>query len=96
MLTNKPLDDPPALCRLLTSAVKNCWSVAVESLELLLVDAPNAESRFSKSLSSVLAAEVVLDVALDVLLAVVSVDVLLELDDSDCARLSRAEARSLP
>lgn len=64
---------------------------------MLLLDVPNADSRFWKSLSSVLAVEEVLVVLLVAAsLAVVPVDVLLELEVSDCARLSNADARSLP
>ncbi len=96
MLTKTPLDEDPALCRLLASAVRNCCSVDV-SLDVLLLDAPNADSKFWKSLSSVLVLDEVLVVSLVVeVLAVAFVDVLFELDDNDCARLSIAAARPLP
>ena len=86
---------------MLASAVRNCCSVAVESLELPLLDVPNADSRFWKSLSNVLAVDdvpvlVLVESVVVEALAVESVDVLLELDVSDCARLSSADARSLP
>lgn len=79
VLTNTPLDEVPLLFRLLASAVKNCASVEVVLLDVPLVsDEPNADSRFLKSLSSVLAVEEV-----EAVLVVSAVDVLLVLDVSD-------------
>jgi hypothetical protein len=92
VLTNRPLAAPePCCCRLLASVVRNCCSsVVVLLVDELLDEAPMAVKRFWKSEVSVL---LLLDESLDVL---ESEDVLLEVDESDCARLEIADARSVP
>ncbi len=95
VLTNVPLEADPLPCRLLASVVRNCCSVAVVELDELL-DAPSADSRFWKSLVSLLVLD---DVPVEVeALVVDDVDASVELvpDVSDCARLAIADARSLP
>ncbi|CAN0624867.1 conserved protein of unknown function [Burkholderia multivorans] len=95
VLTNVPLEAAPPPCRLLASVVRNCCSVAVVELDELL-DAPSADSRFWKSLVSVLVLD---DVPVEVeALVVDDVDASVELvpDVSDCARFAIADARSLP
>ena len=95
VLTNVPLPIDPPPCRLLASVVRNCCSVALDELDVLL-DAPSAVSRFWKSLVSLLVLD---DVPVEVeALVVDDVDALVELvpDVSDCARLAIADARSLP
>lgn len=63
----------------------------------LLDEAPSAVSRFWKSEVSSLPVLLLLPLLLDELLAVVeSADVLLDVEDSDCARFVIADARSLP
>jgi hypothetical protein len=93
VLTNRPLAAPePCCCRLLASDVRNCWSSLVVLLvDELLDEAPMAVNRFWKSDASVLV--LLLDESLEVL---ESEDVLLDVDESDCARLEIADARSLP
>lgn len=95
MLTNRPLAAPePCCCRLLASDVRNCWSSLVVLLvDELLDEAPMAVNRFWKSEVSALLLLLLLDESLDVL---EPEDVLLEVDESDCARLEIADARSLP
>jgi hypothetical protein len=97
VLTKIPLalEVPP--CRLLASVVRNFCSSAVALLDVLpeLSDDPSAVKRLWKSVDSVLSLD-------EVLAVLVSVDVLPELelvvepDVSDCARLSIADARSPP
>jgi hypothetical protein len=62
-------------------------------LDELLDELPIAVSKFWKSDVNTLSALLLLDESLDVL---ESDDVLLEVDESDCARFEIAEARSLP
>jgi hypothetical protein len=64
-----------------------------EVLDELLDEPPNAVNRFWKSDVSALSELLLLDESLDVL---ESDDVLLDVDESDCARFEIAEARSLP
>jgi hypothetical protein len=81
---------------LLASVVRNCWSSEValldEVLDELLDEPPIAVNRFWKSDVNALS-ELLLDESLDVL---ESDDVLLDVDESDCARFEIADARSLP
>jgi hypothetical protein len=77
---------------LLASVVRNCWSSEVVSLDELLDEPPIAVKRFWKSDVNALS-ELLLDESLDVL---ESDDVLLDVDESDCARFEIADARSLP
>jgi hypothetical protein len=82
---------------LLASVVRNCWSSEValldEVLDELLDEPPIAVNRFWKSDVNALSELLLLDESLDVL---ESDDVLLDVDESDCARFEIADARSLP
>lgn len=79
---------------MLASDVRNCWSSLVVLLvDELLDEAPMAVNRFWKSEVSALLLLLLLDESLEVL---EPEDVLLEVDESDCARLEIADARSLP
>jgi hypothetical protein len=99
VLINIPLVPDIPLCRLLASDVRNfCRSVELDVLDEPSDD-PSAVSRFWKSVSS----ELVLD---DVSVVLASADVLSEseleaelveeLDVSDCARFSMADAKPPP
>ena len=72
--------------------VEPVGDVAAE-VDELLDEAPMAVNRFWKSEVSALLLLLLLDESLDVL---EPEDVLLEVDESDCARLEIADARSLP